>query len=124
MAVFPPRFALTTLSSEPAAPVPIGAAVSAASKLVTVTFDQTLVPGTSAVINWFARADLGMGARTLSPSAPPVIAGSTVSWVGVDTPTIPGPAIVSYVGIPPDVVGLVGGVPAAPFAGFLLFVAP
>ena len=104
------------------APVPISAAVSASTKLVTVTFDQALVPGTSAVINWFARADLGAGARTLSPTVPAVIAGSTVAWTGADTGTLPGPPIVSYFAVPADVVGLVGGLPAAPFAGFVLFV--
>ncbi len=106
------------------APVPIGAVVSISTAIVTVTFDQPLVPGTSALANWFARADLGLGARTLAPTVDPVAAGSAVAWVGADTPTIPGAAIVSYSAAPADVVGLVGGLPAAPFAGFPLFTIP
>ena len=104
--------------------MPVAATLSIATSMLIVTFDQPLVPGVSAVLNWTGRADVGAGAKFFVPAGPQGIAGSTVSGpVVLGGPTIGFDAI-SYLATIPDVIGLVGGLPAAAFSLFPLTVIP
>ena len=98
--------------SSPTAPVPIAATWADHTNALVVTYDQALQPGSTDPTNWIA---LHAG-NAWQGSAPGVIAGSTVTVpMGAVAPVIGENC--SYLKMVPDVVGLVGGLPAASFAG-------
>lgn len=79
-----------------------------------MTFNQALVPGLLNAGNWTMKAQN----QNWVVGGSPVAVGSVVNMSMVP---IGGPALgslCSYAAAPPDVVGLVGGVPAAAFVNF------
>ncbi len=106
------------------APVPVAATASIATSLVTVTFDQALAPGGLVAGNWTGTANFTLGFQDLIPLGAVTAAGSAVTWTSQTVGPGIAPDRVSYAAGPPDVVGLVGGVPATPFVDFPLTVIP
>lgn len=97
------------------APKPLGATFSSGTLVCTVNFDQPLVPGVSAPGNWQPFANITAGPRSYAPLAPPVVAGAAVTFACADTGGTVGVNRVRYLAAPPDVFGLVGGLPALLF---------
>lgn len=104
----------------PSAPrLPIAADFTVGTLTLVVTFDGPLIPGLTAVPNWFVR----QGGATKVVIAPGVVAGSTVTVQTALGGFNPGPDVCSYFAAPPDLVGT-NGVPIAPFISFPLNVHP
>jgi hypothetical protein len=95
-------------------PLPTGATIEAATSIVRVTFDRNLQTGTTAVLNWTIKANIGVGNQVFTPTAPGSVLGPLVTL-----PTLGGglafpPMGVTYNAVPPDLVGS-NGVPVAAF---------
>lgn len=114
MADSPLRFATLGQPSN-LAPVPIAATFSIGSGVVTITFDGTLLGGTSASANWFIRR--AGRRRTFVPD--PSVFGSAVLGPTTISLLNAGPAVVSYLASPPDLFDLFGR-PILAFADFPL----
>ena len=79
---------------------------------MTVTFDQLLQSGTSAIANWYLKA----GLADFIPVSPLTVNGYTVSGLMVYTGGVGG-SVVDYFAVPADVVGQ-NAVPVAAFSNF------
>lgn len=112
------------MSDVATAPFPVSATFAATGAVCTVTFDQPLTPGSSAVPNWQVKANLGAGVRRFIPLGPPAIFGSQVQWAGSNVGPSLGPNVVDYSATIPDVTALVGGLPAAAFSAFPVTILP
>ena len=98
-------------------PVPVLATYHVATSLLTVTFDQPLQPGTSAIGNWRCWVgDPGTVYRK-DNDTPATIAGSTVTATMPPGVVSTGPNRCRYFAAPADVLGLTG-LPAAPWTSF------
>lgn len=108
----------------PAGPVPVSATFGRVSQNLAVTFDQLLVPGVTDMFNWTMTVDLGPGPRVLIGGAPGAVAASTATIPMVDVVGGAGPDRCTYAAFPPDIVGLVSGLPAAAFVDFPVTLIP
>lgn len=81
--------------------------------VLTVTFDQALVPGPVWALNWVI-----FTGTWRYPGFNAIAAADRVT-VQVDPgDPDPSPSGLTYLAVPPDVVGLVSGQPAAAFTGY------
>lgn len=100
--------------------MPIHAEIEAATGIVTVVFDEPLVPGAVDASNWAASAKIGAGQRNYAGQVA-VVTGATVSFTTADAGIGFPPDAVFYAATPADIVCL-NGCPAAAFADFPLTV--
>lgn len=105
-------FAAAGLAPSATAPIPLSATLNPATGIAEVVFDQPLVPGALDNGNWFVVGDASEWS-TLGA----VAAASTVTLTLTRSLANPSPGV-TYGAITPDVVGLVGGLPAAEFFQF------
>lgn len=89
---------------------------------LTVKFNQTLRPGSSAPGNWQARINYPPVLFANQP-APGLISGRTVTMTLVPGAPTFNPGVLQYFAAPADLVNDYG-VPAAPFANFPVQVLP
>lgn len=125
MAGSPPCFALRALSSELPPPLPVLATLSSSTLLMTITWDQALVPGFSAAANWSAVAQIGVPPfLDYSAAGPFTVVGNTTT--GTMVPGLPtvGANVANYTPPPFDVVGVSSGDPAAGFIDFRMTIIP
>lgn len=88
---------------------------------VVVYFDHVLKTGTSAQGNWVGTAFIPPW-KTIAPALgiDAQVVGNTVRWTAVPGMPAIGPATVTYLGAPADVISRSSSLPAAPFAGYPL----
>lgn len=103
-------------------PVPIHADFNCTTKVLVVTWDRQLVAQPTAINNWAAVAQCLIFPDRYANPAPGASAGNTTTCTMAFTGASAGVNRVSYFATPPDVLALVGGVPALPFANFPLVV--
>ena len=103
--------------------MPIAATASIATRLFTITMDRPLSPGPLNSLNWGARANLTTGPQDWNPLAPPVPAGATVTFTGLNVGVSLGGPDVTYDPPPFDLLG-VTGTPAPAVRNFPLTVMP
>jgi hypothetical protein len=103
----------------PTAPVPISAAWSVGTGNFSCTFDQPLQTASLVEANWIVVANARFRILTNALAVGSNVGSPTFAG-GITGP----PSRVSYAAAPPDVVGLVGGLPAAPFSNFPVTVVP
>ena len=96
----------------PDPPVPVLGQFSTLTKVISITFDKPLEPGTFTDLNWFAR----FGDRERTPGLVRVFPGQpTVCEITtVIAPADLGPDIAQYTAAIPDLIGQ-NGAPVAPF---------
>ena len=109
------------MSSTP--PVPVSATASVATKIFVITFDQPLTAGAISAVPWAGVANLDASVRVWLPTLGPVVAGSTVTFTGLDSGPSFGGDVISYVPPPADLFGA-NALPAAPFSAFPVTVIP
>lgn len=106
------------------APVPVSATFSLATKLIVVNFDQPLVAGPLNAANWEGHSDIGAGLDKWTPVGVPQAVASRVQFISQTLAPSFVTDQVDYRAPPFDVIGLVGGLPAAAFTGFLMTQVP
>lgn len=107
----------------PSPPQPLLATLSAATRILVVTFDKPLQPASTAPGNWRCWANIGGSVFRHIATVAGTVAGSTATVQMVQDIGSSGLNRVNYAAVPADVIGL-NGLPAAAFTGFPLTVNP